>query len=322
MSGNVTSGSAVERLVECPSSASLPQARTTTPEALGGRSNHDRVESAIRAGTGPMPGVVRGVLDGAEVLGIEESYVLDVESRTARRLGEGLQRGYGKLSAWEIPMTLDLRTRKGGTQRVHDWKSRMRVSPAADNWQLRVLSLAVRLAHGLDRLTIGLGYLDDSELDEAEDDGSRDEQTWYLLRRAIQSAIDGDVSSQHEGPWCAYCPAISACPAKNRMVRMFAGELSQTDWERAAMELPLERAGDIYDRLESFEKLLSRAKEALKARAAWEPLPVDGGRKRLTVVQVTQNRFDSAKAKELLAEHNIEAPTKATTFTQAKKVKA
>ena len=88
------------------------------------------------------------------------------------------------------------------------------------------------------------------------------------------------------------------------------------------MELPLERAGDIYDRLESFEKLLSRAKEALKARAAWEPLPVDGGRKRLTVVQVTQNRFDSAKAKELLAEHNIEAPTKATTFTQAKKVKA
>jgi hypothetical protein len=90
-----------------------------------------------------------------------------------------------------------------------------------------------------------------------------------------------------EGPWCEYCDAYKACPAKVALVRAIPQELVQLgvrpDPESGALQLTpgaltVRNAAVAWEAIERIEDVLGRAKAEICGIASFEEIPLSDGR--------------------------------------------
>jgi hypothetical protein len=315
-------GSAVARTMACVASCVLDRAGHTGGGAVYGSEQHKSIEEGDQS----RP-VVRRVLEGATGVRHEVSYALDVERRSVREIGVGLGRGYGELAPTEIALTIDVECWKDGVLWVGDWKSRSRVAPVAENWQIRCAVIAVMARHGADTAVGFLGYLDDSELEPETFDVFHVMTWWDELRamlgriqRAAEMVEAGQMPEVNAGSHCTYCPSLPYCPAHTRLALSMLGELDGVD--KAIGELTAEQCGRAWELLKQYDTLADRVRETIRERARRETVPLSNGRRLALVECKGRMSFDQKKAKEMLSGLGLEPPMKrGDAYHQIKEVK-
>lgn len=311
-------GSSIERAMRCPASCALASAGYTSFAAIGGTANHTAIENGDRSKR-----VVRDIMDGATDVRHEVAYALNVETRSVREIGVSISRNYGSLADTEIALTVDLEAKRDGVFWAIDWKSRERVTPAPENWQVRATVMAIMGRHGASAAYGAIAYLDDSELDVAHFDafhvmGYWADLAWLLkrIREAHALVKRGEAPNVTAGPWCKYCPALPNCPAHTRLAKSLLGELDSVDAQVSS--LTVEQCGRAWELLKRYDVIAERVKEGIRARASRETVPLSSGR-RLMLVEQSRRSLDTKKAAEMLGD---EAPYKTSFFTQVREVAA
>ncbi len=284
---------AQRRVTECPASAALPQARSTSAASKKGTENHKAVELAITTGNFEnLSPKLAAFLAGCTDCECEVAYAIDVERQKVRRIGVGIDRNYGPLDPYEIPGTVDLVCRIGGRLWVIDFKSRQRVEDAATNPQIIAGVVAAMAEFGDEEASGGIWYLNDDWFDRDGAEFTAIDVAGYYADRmamfleaatALNDYEEGGVPEVHTGPWCQYCPAMHHCPAKTRLALASTGIL--VDIKQRISGMTNEEAGRAWDKLDEIKSLAKQIEESLKERAMVEPLPVDDGKKLLTYVE-------------------------------------
>lgn len=319
---NLPTGSAIERAMACPASCVLTRAGHTGEAAVYGSEQHKAIEDGDLSKL-----VVRLVLDGAEEVRHEVAYALDVDARAVREIGVSVGRNYGKLKSSEIALTIDIECRKDGTWWVGDWKSRSRVSPVAQNWQIRAAVIAVMSRHGADTAMGFLGYLDDSELEVELFDAFHVAAWWdelremvHRIRRAAVVVGEGGAPDVNSGTWCQYCPALPYCPAHTRLALSMLGELDSVGAKVDA--LTLDQCGRAWELLKRYDVLADRVRDSIKARASREIVPLTNGRRLALVECKGRMSVDSAAVEATFREMGREVPKRrGRDYVQVKEVK-
>lgn len=288
---------------------------------MGGTANHLRIETGLTDGQVlDLPKVVRRAIAGAERLIVEPAYAIDVVAETARLIGMSVNRNYGPLGLNEIALTSDLVVTAFGHTKVWDWKSRKRVTDASDNLQIRAECLAVLKCNNLPSVTGAIGYLDNSESDEAPFSVFDAAATFEDLR-SILAEIRKKEPRLHSGPWCEYCPALVSCPSHNRLALSMLGEA--TDIEGKVAFMTPEQVGVAWEKLAHMKTLVERIGDSLKLRAKREIIPLYGGKKVLALSERSRTNFRAKEAKAWIAEHggdpaDFEGTTYYTCVTEQK----
>lgn len=252
----------------------------------------------------------------------EVSFAWNWQAGTVRELGRNLPQredgggvDYDSVQPpvdWsrEIPATLDV----VGVQRwpnemrfrgyCGDYKSGHAKYPAPDMYGQTLLgALCVVTAYGCDDCVVELLHIHDNG---GHHTVRRIVNTWDLdvfaqeLRYAMEVVEDrveymhghGRLASSEtpvpvEGPWCEYCPAFKACPAKIALVHAIPQELVQLgvrpDPESGALQLTpgaltVRNAGLAWMAIERIEDILARAKEEICSIGWHEDIPLSEGR--------------------------------------------
>lgn len=258
----------------------------------------------------------------------EVSFAWDHVTGRARILGT--DRDYSTVTATEYCGTADVIGAVDGVGIVIDWKSGRYVCDPEQASQLRFLALALATVNGFDEVRASFVYLrEDGRFyrDETTFDGF-DLAALSLKLQALpariateQAKVDGGgVPDVNNGPWCRFCPAAPACPAKVALARSFGGELV-TIRERVAALTPNE-AGKVYARALEYRDLVDNVLSNLRDVARVTPLELPDGR----VLQETSvkiaTKVDGDVAERVLMEmygpeaaHEAVVLEKSTTLT-------
>jgi hypothetical protein len=159
----------------------------------------------------------------------EVTYAYDPQTRTARVLGENLERKYieAGLLPHEIPGTADAvwteadedLARRNDLVAVHDWKlvfgKGAHVPPPETNAQLHTLALCAMLASGAKRARVQLRIIDEhgeSFLRFAEISMF---QATMTTQRVLKAVAGANAAEPTPGKHCVdhYCPMLASCPA-------------------------------------------------------------------------------------------------------------
>lgn len=252
-------------------------------------------------------------------LACEVAFAWNWQTGVARELGRGeaLPRhadgavNYDALGVdWtcEIPGTLDVvgvsegvrgTTTSGIPMKrgyVGDYKSGHVKYPAPDMFgQLLLGALCVRSVYGCDDVVVELIHIHDNG---GHHKARRTVTDWDLdgfageLRGAMDQVGAAQWPEIHqpdpvEGPWCDYCPAYRACPAKLALVRQLPQELVQLgvrpDRESGELQLSpgaltVRNAAMAWMAIERIEDVLARAKQEICGIGAFEPVELPDGR--------------------------------------------
>lgn len=299
------SGSATERILACPASASLPAVdEPSGPDAATGTLVHGYVRSALVRG---RDAALRALAETAdpdliarcaairlgelsalgEVDDAEVAYAYDLETGAARILGRNIGRAYPRLGDGEVPTTTDLEiVQPDGVRLVLDIKTGWRWVPG-DTPQIRFHALAVMAARGLDRVRVGIVRIDDEgeidvspplEIDEL--DAGALAHDLRLARDRVLAARAQVVAYQtpdvRTGPHCRYCPAQTSCPARVGMVRAVLALDPASVRERVLAMTPAE-GGEMWERYQTAKALVKAIGESLEDLARREPLDLPDG---------------------------------------------
>ena len=265
-------------------------------------------------------------------LACEVAFAWNWKTSTARELGRGdaLPRtadgavDYDALGVdWscEVPCTLDVVgvAWKQGIQHdpvhgpvtdrrgyVGDYKSGHAKYPAPDMFGQTLLgACCVRSVFGCDDVVVELIHIHDNG---GHHKARRTVTDWDLdvfereLAQAMKLVTAGQFSSPHvgvlidpvEGPWCDFCPAYRACPAKVALVRSIPDRLielgvrpgmlpNKNGVEQPALVLTpgmltVRNAADAWMALEAIEAVIAHAKEEICGIGAFEEIPLPDGR--------------------------------------------
>ena len=287
----MTTGSGIERALECRASSVLPHVHTVGgAHATFGTESHahlERIAGGMSAADSlalvddehrlAVAGIDLDDLRGDLMLSSEVALAYNVVTDTARVLGQSLGRAYD-VTPDEIAMTLDLVGVTDDAVIVKDFKTGWsKRTPAARNGQMRGGALAAARAFKRDAARTELVYLRDGRpayRDRAEM-AAIDLAAFAAELRAMHERIRADrvryAAGEHitprEGDHCKYCPAAWSCPAKTAILRQ---ALATDD------NLPVTAAdaGTLWERIGEAEKALKAAKSKLIALASHEPLLV------------------------------------------------
>ncbi len=312
--------SQLDRALNCPASCALPQVRTQSAAADFGTGVHRFLERAHAIGRDealaeiPEDASHRALceqlpLDELPAGGRREvSFAWDMTSGQARVLGS--HRDYSTVTDSELCGTADMIGTVDGVGVAVDWKSGRHVGDPATSGQLQFLSLALAQAFGVDEVRASFVYL--------RDDGTfyRDEVTFdgfdlaafaerlralpariAAARERIDSGRAPDVSN---GPWCRFCPAAAACPAKVALARSFGGELAALRSKVAALS-PTE-AGQVYARAIEYRELVDAVIDGLKDVARVQPLELPDGRMLQETMVRVPTKVDADVAERVIEE--------------------
>lgn len=296
----LSTGSAVERALICPSSVALPHAHHTSDYTVRGVAIHAFLQAVIETDRDTAleatPEEFREVcaelnlenLDAQLGLAAEVAFAYNVETDTARELGRGVGRVYDDVGEDEIPCTLDVvgvRDLPSGLRRglYCDWKSGWFNRRAIDEvTQIDFGALCVARAYGCAVVEGQLAHvhedfapwvqrkvIEDWELDAFASLLRERHAEWKKLRAAYREGIiPKDFST---GPWCDQCPARAWCPAQVAMVReILAGDLF--DDIRRMGNIPDSALAMIWDQIHKAQSALSWFKGKVLAVAATRPL--------------------------------------------------
>lgn len=311
------SASALARAMECPSSVALPQVATTSDAAQRGSQIHRFVRDGL---SGVSRAAALATVDkehratcegidfakvGGDLSGVkaEAAYAYDVRQRTVRLVGYNIGRNYGPLGPDEIAGTNDFEgMRADGIPAVVDVKTGQPVTVCRENPQMMFHALVQMLRTGASEVDARILYVredgaihpDSWTFDVFSLEAFADELDVMLGRvvRARLSVASGDVRVA-TGDHCRYCPALQACPAYTSLARTMATDLDGAA-EKIAALAPVD-AGKAWALLDRIGKLYDVTKEALKAYAAQQPIPLANGQ---TVKEIPFERssFNQAAA--------------------------
>ncbi len=299
-------GSQLERVMNCPTSVTLPHLYSTSEAAERGSVAHKFLELVPAKGRdaaleeiaerAPEHWELCAALD-VSVLPVgaqfaqEVSLAFNASTRKAREIGRGLsfrerEEVYAACGADEIPMTLDVVAVAADHVFVADFKFGWKpVTPAKYNWQVRIGCLAAARAYGKGKargLIIrpredGPPYQNGAWF-EMPDLWDFEDELADLPRRIAHAASESAAGTPmpYEGKWCEFCPAQLACPAKTALIRRLA---AGTEMEELEMLIPLtpESAAVAFHRLQAARKMLSRIESAIYALAKVQPIPLGNG---------------------------------------------
>jgi hypothetical protein len=278
------------RVKRCPASAVLPHLDIVSDAAMRGTAVHAFLENIPRIGRDTaleaVPEPWRPLCDAIDIdalptdLAAEVTFAYDPRTSSSRELGRNLDRDYSGATDDEIVGTADVLGLSPSSVFVADWKTGWGdVEPAATNDQVKFLALAAARAYHRGHAIVeiirirdnGAAWRDRAEFDIFELD------TVAFDLRVLVGATTVDTPRVSPGPWCQYCPAFAACPAKTALlVRLADG----TEAQSLELMLPLtqEMASVAYQRLQHAKQLLKRVESALYEFASREPIPIGDGR--------------------------------------------
>lgn len=316
------SASQIERIKHCPASAGLPQVRETTAAATRGTAVHKFLQDVAAADRDTalenVPAEHLALCESIDLdrlpveLAPEVALAYNVETGTGRELGRSIDRHYIGLDDAEIPGTADVVGVDAGVVFVGDWKTGWSEVPrAADNLQLRLLALAAARTYGCESAIVevirirdnGASWRDRAELDVFDLDSFALELRQLVIEvMAAQQAIESQRwPAVHEGPWCEWCPAFNACPAKTTMLQRLA-DGSATNELDLMLPLTPEMASIAYERWQTAKHLLRRIERALHDFARKTPIPLADGRWFGEVVKPGNERLDGDVAWAVVGE--------------------
>lgn len=277
------SASALTRLINCPGSAAIPQARMSSVWSDEGQANHATLEDAIHEGDySGLPEAVQAALVDYDVIQAEVAVAFDVATGKGRELGVGIARRYEGLAPFEIPGTIDLLalTANKGKALIVDYKLYSEV-----DWvQVQFYALAIARTYGLDEVTVALAYLGTGKVSWRTFDAFdldvfaatlRDLHTRVAAEQAkVRQGVLPDVN---DGPWCKHCPAKHACPGRVALARRV---LDGGEMNAMAMMRPLDdvAAAQLYHDIKRAKSVLDQLSKAVYARAHEKPIPLGNGR--------------------------------------------
>lgn len=284
------------RAANCDASSVLPHTKSTTDQSSRGNVLHEFLARVPKMGREEALEMVPAEHRAAcEVLPIdrlpidpnayapEVALAFDVETGSARQLGQNMGRDYSDVKPSEVAGTIDVLGVSETRVHVLDWKSGWgELIPAQDNWQILFAALAAartfdrtEAAGALIRLKEdGEVYFDRAEFDELDLDSF--EQRLRKLMAHI-SSLDVRTAVPHEGPWCRYCPAIASCPAKVALLRAVAKEALDEPPD-AEFTLSAETAPLVYERFKRIDQLMKKVWDALKEYARHTPIQLANGK--------------------------------------------
>ena len=291
-----TSASALERVINCPGSESLPHAKSTSVYAQSGTVIHKYVEECATLGPEKaLANVPQKYLERCRDIDIaslpidpdrfqaEVAFAVDCSDGSARVLGRGIGRDYGDLRPFEIPGTTDICGVLDDAVYVADIKTGFEdVTPPASNPQLLHLGYAAAKVHGKDKAILDIIYVRESGIRYErgivegfgiDAFGLRLRETFIQVGAAQAAVARGDDPQLSEGGWCKYCPAFVHCPQKARLaVALGTGELIKVN-----AELTRGSAVRAYHKLLAAKAMLRKIENTIYVLAEQEPLDLGDG---------------------------------------------
>lgn len=292
----VVTGSQLDRVVRCPSSAALPQVITVSddpdPDPERGTAIHHflaRVPDIGRdAALAEIDEQWRGICADIELARLADQLKLSREvavaynwrDDTARLLTPIAPRAYEIDPACEIAMTPDVVGVGPGAVYIGDYKGPHAWLPEPDSsYQLGAAAVAIARLHGATRATVEYIRIRDdgtprkfwAELDVLGLEAAAEKIATLLSglperRAAIDAGIVPDVT---EGPWCRYCSGRMHCPAKTALVRRVLGDPQPIPYEQP---LTPESALRVYRMLKPAKDAIKQAEAALAMYAKYTPI--------------------------------------------------
>lgn len=278
----VTTGSGIERTVNCDASAVLPRVwRSSSTWAARGTEVHaylERISNGMEAAESLLLVAEehRGACESVDLEAIRPELQLSAEvalaynpvTDTARVLGASLERDYSSVTEDEWPLTIDLAGLAPESAVIGDWKTGWaKLARTRGNWQMRGAAIALARAFDRDQVDAQLVYLREGRMawrDRATFDAFelagiaaelRATHERVLADRATHAA--GGHVEPTEGPWCRYCPSWSSCPAKAALVRWaLTGEADQRPIAVGDLVEALTRVREGKKALEQVEKAI------------------------------------------------------------------
>lgn len=328
--------SKLDLIDRCVGAAVLPGFASSNEYSEGGHAIHGFLDRADEVGKGPALAEIeddemRARCEAIDVDAIpagadsEVAFAYHVATREVRVLGQRLQRAYPDLGPGWIYGTAD----RAGVAKLRgivlDFKTGLLKKRARESLQLGFFAVAVTDLHHLDAADVANLYLAHSGRwfpDRASfnsfDLGELRDTLASLLERVAeaQAQVDaGEMPKLHSGSWCEYCEAVAVCPAQRALVRAgIGGELSEIE-ERFA-ELTPAAAGIAWERVVLMEKLIGRAKEALRliAKSTPDGLPLPDGRV-LREVPYKKRTVDARVALRVLPSFGADMVERAAKFS-------
>lgn len=300
-------GSALTRLLNCPSSEVLAKAETHNVWADAGTDEHDELAHAVMTGT-LTPKRAALVPPDARV---EVKLAYDVVLRTARILGAGAaDRNYGTPGPFEIFMSLDvLGVDEFDRVVVLDWKTgHGDVEPAATNGQMWGCALAACRALGKSEAVVRLVFTnmgdrcDEHEIDALDlaDFANRLERLHVTVADRQARHNRGETLETREGSWCKHCASKHVCPSKNALLVQFASTGLAIVGDSA---ITPERAVAGYEQIVRIELLVRDARKRLETYVDEQgPIDLGGGRMYGRYVRNGNERLDGGVAVRAIAE--------------------
>lgn len=331
MSNYLFSGSAIDRVEQCPASVALDGARTTGPYAEDGTSVHTFLESSANGQVDALSKVpdhlqekcrnidLSKYLDKFEWFQTEVTFSWNFRTFEVKYRGASLNRDY-HVEDDEIPCTLDLVGRlRTGELCVIDYKNGLSVGPLSKAWQFRFgarcvtkhygdtskypqdntcLAVAVYIdEHGNDTPVTYLYSKEELELVDFELEG--------IVNQVIEvkeSFKSGNRLVVKPGDHCKYCPAFYSCHYQTGLVKSFVPELADIE-ERFALLTP-EQMGQAWLKLKEIEKITEKVSDAIKNAVKRGPIPTRPG-KALKMFTQSYSFFDKKGALDKLRELGV-----------------
>lgn len=270
------------RLLACPGSAALPQARSSSRWSEEGDERHAARELAALEGRhSDLPEVVQKYLAAPDVLHVLPEYAVayDWVSGRGRTLGSGIRRMYGQLAETEVAGTIDLLIVGRGWVLVVDYKGHR---PGDVEAQLLLGAAAAASIYGGEVGTLVVpesGKPTHAMVDWAELEVFRQRlvRLYQDVAQARAVVAEGRIPSTNEGDHCRYCPAADHCPAKHALLkRMLRGDELTT----VEMMAPLDAATapTAYQMLRSMEAMTKRVRAHVYAYASGHPIALGDGK--------------------------------------------
>jgi hypothetical protein len=308
------------RVIECPASAALPQVHVETPQANLGTAVHAFMRRAKEVGRDEA---LAEVPDDAEHRAFCEQIPVEDfpqggspelslawNHRTDKARFLGTDRNYSTVSEDEYCGTADLAGSIDGVALIEDYKTGRVYEAAKDSAQIKTLSLLQARAIGASDAIGRLRYLRDDgsyHVDEAEFspfDLAEHAETLRKLPKEIARArlqvSMGEVPDVSNGPWCRYCPAAPACPAKTALARNMGADIIGIHG-RLTQLTPTE-GGEVYARALVYRDMLSEVIENLRDLARIRPLPLPDGSELREVSEKAPTRIVGDVAEKVLRE--------------------
>lgn len=311
-------GSSLERAERCPNSYAYPQVNSTSAASEKGTENHAEIERAIRSEEqGSLSNELWAFIASFTNRRAEVGIALNVHTKSVRFIGARNAGGYDDVHPGEIALTVDFIGERDGKVWCVDWKSRARVTAAADNRQL----LAGVVGTGA---TVGAIYYLDNHYCDSHEFSQMELDAFWPLADEILGGVANAISVKdttkgtwepplHEGPWCDYCPAKFSCHAKTSYIK-HALAIAPSEI------LSAERAGEIWAQVKKAKKIVETMEEAIKLMSKDVDIPLKNG-KVLRQIPVTTTKVDAKAMEAEYVAAGKDVPKYSFTYYTTKEVK-